>query len=183
MARILLRAQSVRLGRAVMFDGEPIVSGAAFGEITIGDRCQIVSDSRGTWLGVRGPTIIRLLDKGAHIRIGSDVGLSGAVICAARSISVGDRCLIGADVMIFDTDFHLLLAEGRRYATADWQKMSLPVEIGDDVFIGTRAIIAKGVCIGDGAVIGAGSVVTHSVPPNSIWGGVPARQIRDHITS
>lgn len=50
--------------------------------------------------------------------------------------------------------------------------------IGNDVWIGAKAIIMQGVSIGDGAVIGAGSVVTKDVPPYAIVGGVPARVIR-----
>lgn len=52
------------------------------------------------------------------------------------------------------------------------------VEIGNDVWIGFRAIILGGIKIGDGAVIGAGAVVTKDVPPYAIVGGVPARIIR-----
>lgn len=52
------------------------------------------------------------------------------------------------------------------------------VEVGNDVWIGNDVILLGGVIIGDGAIIAAGSVVTHSVPPYSIYGGVPAKQIR-----
>ena len=50
--------------------------------------------------------------------------------------------------------------------------------IGNDVWIGDRALIKEGVVIGDGAVIGMGSVVTKNVPPYEIWAGNPARFIR-----
>ena len=50
--------------------------------------------------------------------------------------------------------------------------------IGDDVWIGTRAIILPGVTIGNGVIIGAGAVVTKDVPDYAIVGGVPARVIR-----
>jgi acetyltransferase-like isoleucine patch superfamily enzyme len=52
------------------------------------------------------------------------------------------------------------------------------VEIGNDVWIGARAILLAGVKIGDGAIVAAGSVVTKSVSDFSIVGGVPAKQIR-----
>ena len=54
-------------------------------------------------------------------------------------------------------------------------------KIGNDVWIGLNVIILAGVTIGDGAVIGAGSVVTKNVPPYGIWGGVPARQLRQRF--
>lgn len=53
-----------------------------------------------------------------------------------------------------------------------------PVNIGNDVWIGDRAIILSGVTIGDGAVIGAGSIVTHDVDPYSIVAGVPADRVK-----
>lgn len=64
-----------------------------------------------------------------------------------------------------------------------WTKQSFYNEykttnIGDDVWIGTRAIIMPGVTIGNGAVVGAGAVVTRDVPPYAIVGGVPAKVIR-----
>jgi acetyltransferase-like isoleucine patch superfamily enzyme len=51
------------------------------------------------------------------------------------------------------------------------------VEIGDDVFIGTNALILKGVTVGNGAVVGAGAVVVVDVPPDAVVGGNPARVI------
>jgi len=51
-------------------------------------------------------------------------------------------------------------------------------KIGNDVWIGARAILKTGVTIGDGAVIAAGAVVTSDVPPYTIVGGVPAKTIR-----
>jgi acetyltransferase-like isoleucine patch superfamily enzyme len=53
-----------------------------------------------------------------------------------------------------------------------------PIKIGNDVWIGARAIIIDGVTVGDGAIIGAGAVVTKDVKPYAIVGGVPAKTIR-----
>jgi virginiamycin A acetyltransferase len=53
-----------------------------------------------------------------------------------------------------------------------------PVIIGNDVWIGNRVTILRGVHVGDGAVLAAGAVVTRDVPPYAIVGGVPARLIR-----
>lgn len=53
-----------------------------------------------------------------------------------------------------------------------------PVVIGDNVFIGAKCIILKGVTIGENSIVGAGSVVTKSIPANEIWAGNPAKFIR-----
>ena len=53
--------------------------------------------------------------------------------------------------------------------------------IEDDVWIGTAAIIMSGVTIGKGSIVAAGSVVTKDIPPCEIWGGVPAKRIRDRF--
>jgi acetyltransferase-like isoleucine patch superfamily enzyme len=121
---------------------------------------------------------MRLLADNASIEIGDDVGISGTTICAAVSIRVGNRCLLGADTMIFDTDFHPLSPDGRRYARPEWKEISSPVVIEDDVFLGARTIVMKGVTIGTGSVIGAGSVVTKSIPAGVVAAGNPAKVIR-----
>src|SRR5690606_34906521 len=56
-----------------------------------------------------------------------------------------------------------------------------PIVVGNDVWIGMRSTILSGVTIGNGAVIAAGSVVTRDVPPYTIVGGMPARQIRERV--
>ena len=56
-----------------------------------------------------------------------------------------------------------------------------PVIIGNDVWIGSGAIILQGCKIEGGAIIAAGAVVTHDVPAYTIVGGVPAKVIREHL--
>ncbi|MGP9659976.1 acyltransferase [Arthrobacter sp. AOP36-C1-22] len=173
----LCRAGTV-VGQRVRVEGRPITSVAGGSHIKIGNRVVLCSKSRATALGVSRPVILRTLLSGAKITIGDDTGLSGTTICAAGSITIGARCLIGADVLIADTDFHPIDVEPRRYSAMPlWQEQDAVV-IGDDVFIGARALILKGVEIGRGAVIGAGSVVTQNVLPGSVYAGVPARLIR-----
>ena len=55
----------------------------------------------------------------------------------------------------------------------------IPCEVGDFVLIGANSVILEGVSIGNGAVIAAGSVVTHNVPPNTVYGGSPAKFIKN----
>jgi carbonic anhydrase/acetyltransferase-like protein (isoleucine patch superfamily) len=180
IARPLLRSKGVLLGVGVIFDGLPIVTGCAHGVISIGDRVVLAGCSAATALGVRSPVILRLMAPGARLTIGADTGLSGTAICAAISVQIGERVLIGADVMIFDTDFHNTQLE-KRHLNPDWMRISKPIIIGNDVFVGARSIVMKGVSIGDGAVIGAGSVVTCDIPPFSVAAGSPARVLSDLI--
>lgn len=57
-------------------------------------------------------------------------------------------------------------------------EITKPITLGDNVYIGSNAIILPGVKIGDNVIIGAGSVVTKDIPSNEVWAGVPAKRIR-----
>jgi acetyltransferase-like isoleucine patch superfamily enzyme len=85
---------------------------------------------------------------------------------------------LGADVLIADTDFHPITPVNRRYEPIPNHSCEHRVVIADDVFIGARSIILKGVSIGAGAVVGAGSVVANDVPAKAVVAGSPARVLR-----
>jgi acetyltransferase-like isoleucine patch superfamily enzyme len=176
--RAITRTQGVKLGRAVRVIGRPIVEVASGSYIKVGDRCVMISRSRSTALGVSRPVILRTLREGAQIDIGPDVGLSGTTICAAKHVSVGNRVLFGADVLVTDTDFHEIDAIPRRYAAPPMPNEADRVVIGDDVFIGARSLILSGSTIGEGSVIGAGSVLKGEIPPRVVAAGNPCRVIR-----
>jgi acetyltransferase-like isoleucine patch superfamily enzyme len=145
--------------------------------VTLGQRVTLISWSRYTALGVCHPVVLRTMTSSASIVIGDDVGISGATICSAMSVTIGSRSMLGADVIVCDTDFHPVLPEGRRHAKTPTPRNDDAVKIGTDVFVGARSIVLKGATIGDGSVIGAGSVVTGDVPARSVAAGVPARVI------
>jgi len=102
--------------------------------------------------------------------------MSGGAICSAQSVTIGEGTLLGANVVIADTDFHPIVPEGRRYSHAD--VAVAPVTIQENVFIGMNSLILKGVVIGANSVIGAGSVVTKSIPANVIAAGNPCRVLK-----
>jgi acetyltransferase-like isoleucine patch superfamily enzyme len=95
---------------------------------------------------------------------------TGATVVATHSIVIGDDCLIGDLVAIFDTDFHPM-EPSRPTRTA-------PVRLGANVWVGRSSMILPGVTIGDHAIIAAGSVVTGDVPARTLMAGTPARPIR-----
>ncbi len=140
--------------------------------IMIGTNFTAISRERDNSIGVPHKVIIRTVSDGAEIIIGRDVGVSGCVISAAKSIHIGDRVLIGSGALIFDSDLHPL-ESGIRHGRG----ACAPIVIEDDVFIGARAIVLKGVTIGKGAIVGAGAVVTKDVPPGVRVAGNPARII------
>ena len=77
---------------------------------------------------------------------------------------------------IWDTDFHAIEYNDR---CKNVNIKSAPIFIKEGAFIGACSIILKGVTIGKHSVIGAGSVVTKNIPDNEIWGGNPARFIKN----
>lgn len=116
---------------------------------------------------------------GAKIIIGNNVGVSSACIWSINEIRLGNNVLIGGDSIILDSDVHSLDHIHRRTPELDVaNRHSAPVIIEDDVLIGTRAIVLKGVHIGPRTIIAAGSVVTRDIPSDCIAGGNPCRVIR-----
>ena len=115
----------------------------------------------------------------AKIQIGDNVEISSACIWANRSITIGNNVKIGGDCILIDTDAHSLNHIMRRNIITDTEDaQSRPISIEDDVLIGTRCIILKGVVIGARSIIGAGSVVTSSIPTDCIAAGNPCKVIR-----
>jgi len=143
-------------------------------ELRIGSQCIFRSKPESNPIGVDQPVTFCTLSATAKIIVGDRVGISGGSFCARQLIEIGDGTLIGANVYIFDNDFHSIDPTERM--DEDYLSVrSAPVRIGSNVFIGTRSVILKGVTIGDNAIIGAGSVVTQSIPSNATAGGNPCR--------
>lgn len=100
---------------------------------------------------------------------------------------IGKFCSVSWNVSIggADHDFKRLTSHpfpfNKKYGISEigggYSSFDSPLEIGNDVWIGSTVCITRGVKIGDGAVIGAGAVVTHDVGPYEIWAGVPAKKI------
>ena len=121
--------------------------------------------------------------------VGDFTLLNGALVMAEEKIEIGSHCLISWNVGIADSDFHPLEPAQRlidAQALAPFFKdrpprpklKTAPVIITDNVWIGMNATILKGVTIGENSVVAAGSVVTKSVPPNTVVAGNPAVAVK-----
>jgi acetyltransferase-like isoleucine patch superfamily enzyme len=88
-------------------------------------------------------------------------------------ITIGDNVYITADVRFVTHDGGTLILR-KDIPDLEW---TAPIVIGDDVYIGIRATILPGVTIGSRSIVAAGAVVARDVPPNTVVGGVPAKQI------
>lgn len=175
---ILLKSHGVKYGRNLLLYGLPIISKINNSQIELGDRVVLCSMSYFTTFGVNHPVVLRTLTQNAGIMIGNDVGISGATICAAKKVSIGSESMLGANVIIADSDMHPLNPTKRRFIS-DYSKIeSSEIIIEDNVFIGANSIVLKGVHIGKNSIVGAGSVVTGDIPADSIAAGNPCKVIR-----
>lgn len=126
------------------------------------------------------------LGKGRYvgkINIGSNVsvGVGAMFVSTMATININDYVIFGPNVSIF-TGNHVTNVIGKHISEIkDYDKVvtggasawDADVIIEAGCWIGTRAIILKGVTIGRGSIIGAGAIVTKNVPPYSIYVGIP----------
>ena len=169
------RLKGVCVGQGVIFVGRPLISVAKGSRFQLGNNVKINSSLRANPLGCFQPSVLRTLCPEAELILEANVGISGCVLCAAKSIRIGEGTNIGSGALLTDTDFHH--PAGQWDWGSDPARGARPMQIGRGVFIGARAIVLKGVTVGDRAVVGAGAVVTKPVPPRHFAVGNPARII------
>ena len=107
----------------------------------------------------------------AQITVGDYTTLSDVIISTNGHVEIGSHCMIGWSVVIADVGHATPPAS--RSAIGD--PRSPEIVIGDNVWVGARAVVLGGARIGEGAIVGAAAVVDFEVPPNSIAAGNPAR--------
>ena len=120
---------------------------------------------------------------GRHTKIGKNTFINFNFTCQDDAeVTIGECCDFGPNVTIVTPMHPLLLSERRKLMCPDGVARRLcyaePVRIGNGCWICANATILPGVTIGDGCVIGAGSVVSKSIPANSLAAGNPCRVIR-----
>lgn len=181
---LYLKFKGYAVGGHPRFCGIPHLKFYKSSFLEIGNNVIINSGGFRNVLSRNSCTSIRLYDN-ALLVIGNDVKISDIAISCRTSIKIGNYVTIGADVILNDSNDHSINYIDRREETSCYKEqirngkiVSSPIVIMDDVFIGARCIISKGVTIGEKAVIAAGSVVVKDVPSGEIWGGNPAKFIK-----
>lgn len=113
-------------------------------------------------------------DLGYNIHVGRNfyAGFNCTILDMAE-VRIGDNCLIAPNVGIYTTGHDINPTDRHKKGYAK------PITIGNNVWIGGHCVIIGGVTIGDNSIIAAGSVVTKEVPANTIFGGNPAKKLRD----
>jgi acetyltransferase-like isoleucine patch superfamily enzyme/coenzyme F420-reducing hydrogenase beta subunit len=156
-------------------DGTLILGWKQFRTSKLESRLLVEADStltvKGRFIAYAGADI--RVRAGGHLTVHGGYLNDNVQIACHHKITLGDGCAIAREVIIRDTDAHGIAGAAGGPAAE--------IRIGDRVWIGTRAIILKGVTIGDGAVVAAGAVVTKDVPPHCLVAGVPARVIREGV--
>lgn len=148
-----MQANNIKIGKHCMIRG--LISTCGNGKIVIGDRSYI----------------------GGGVRIGS-----------VKSIVIGNDVIIAGDTHVYDNNNHPTDPKERLKMTQSgdffgelwsWEKAdNKPIIIEDNVWIGERCAILKGVKIGKGAIVGCNSVVTHDIPEYTIVAGNPAKIVK-----
>jgi acetyltransferase-like isoleucine patch superfamily enzyme len=170
---------NIILGKDVVFTIESDVK-LNYGKIVIGDNTVISGN-------------LMTFGHGGNITIGKDSYIGAQTrIWSGVDIKIGDRVLVSHNCNIFDGTTHPIDKEIR----AKHEKVvlssgfpnelyetiyELPVQIGNDVWIGCNCILLKGVTIGEGSIVSAGSIVTKDIPPNVMVGGNPAKILKQLI--
>lgn len=132
------------------------------GTLVVGRNVTLISQIHKVSLGVY---------PGAYLELGDEVVINnGTIISAQERVVLGEGCAIGFHVLMMDSDQHAVVP-GERAKSA-------PIVLGKHVWVGSKAIVLRGVTIGDHAVVAAGAVVTKDVPAHAVVAGVPAKVVR-----
>ena len=181
---IYFTASGVKYGKRLRVYNKVYLTGD--GNITIGDDFSFTSGSSLNPISRNIRGALFTMSPKAEIIIGNRVGISSACIWAKERITIGNDVNIGGDCLILDNDAHPheYLKRRRIYAKDVGYEAYLdeiptaPVTIDDDVWIGARCLILKGVHIGARSVLAAGSVVTKNIPADVVACGNPCKVIK-----
>lgn len=172
--RWLFRKKGIVFGSNMSIMGRVSVIGS--GKIVIGDNFCMTSGEHINPISANIQASFFTDAPDALIRIGNNVGMSSTRIWIHERLTIGNNVKIGGGVLLIDTDCHPIDYLVRRNSNEG--TCSSPIVIEDDVWIGAQSIVLKGVTIGARSIIGAGSVVTKSIPSDSIAVGNPCKIVK-----
>lgn len=140
----------------------------------IGDNCELCGRFH-----IRGE---------GKVSIGNNTTIRyGSIVISSCGISIGDNVIISNNVLIYDNNSHPTDPKMREEMSKSGFHSELwsfvyadkkPVVIEDNVWIGERTTILKGVRIGKGSIVASNAVVTKDVPPYTIVAGNPAKIVK-----
>lgn len=165
----LFKAQCTRFGRGVRTDAYVHwIQGK--GRLLIGD--DVLVDGKCSFTFACRFSDAPTLEIGDHTGIGH-----GCTFVVGKRISIGSHCRIAGNAWFYDSIGHARDPAARLAGMPPDPGEVQPITIGDNVWIGARAIIGPGVTVGEGSIIAAAAVVNSDVPPYTIVAGNPARKI------
>ncbi|WP_216843750.1 acyltransferase [Phytoactinopolyspora alkaliphila] len=136
------------------------------GQVTLAEQVELFPN---TYLSTGSPDGLIHIGRKTHLA-------AGCALYGGRKITLGAYCGVAAHVVLTSVEH-----DTRRHARPMVLSPSTgrPVSIADDVWIGATATVTPGTFVAEGCIIGAGAVVTRDTEPYGIYGGVPARRLRE----
>jgi len=162
-------AYQLSAGKNLILDDNVSINALSVNGIKLGDHVSIARDSILFCTGI-------IAQKGTGITIGNRTGIGArAFIAGQGGVIIGDDVITGPNIQIFSENHNF---DDASLTIKEQGVTRQPTVIGNNCWLGGGITILAGVTVGDGCVIAAGSVVTKSVPPNSIVAGIPAKVIK-----
>ncbi len=159
--------------------GKPIIHKEPGSIIRMGKNVVLVSESETNMAGINHPVIIATYSKDAEVLLEDNVGMSGVSInCVSRCV-FKEGAMLGANVNVWDTDFHPVDPIKRLNQKSIEDAQTFPIILERNVWIGANTTILKGVTIGENTVVGAMSLVNKDLHSNTVYAGIPAKKIKD----
>lgn len=165
---------NIQFGKWVQLEDYVSVSGLSKSPVVFGDNVRI-----GAFSNVIASTSFNNL--GEFIRIGNNVGIGEyAYLGGGGGLTIGDDCIVGQyfschpENHCYKNNEELIRLQG---------VTRKGIVIGKNCWIGSKVTILDGVTVGDNCVIAAGAVVNKNMPDNSVIGGVPARVLKENIST
>lgn len=162
-------AHLISAGKNLILEDGVYLNALSANGIVLKDNVTIARNSTILCTGV-------IANKGVGVSIGNNTGINTNVFLGGQGgIDIGDNVLIGPGVKIFSEN-HVF--SDPNIIIKDQGVTRLGVRIENNCWIGANVTILDGVNIGQGCIVAAGSVVTKSIPPNSVAKGVPAKFLK-----